>query len=316
MKLKRRQKLVAALAFASVAAHAGGAFAVPSYSIANAPPDVHPGAVFTVDVLLDLDGNSSVGHEVSVSFTPGRLVATEAVELGVPPYELNLSAGVGGIDNAAGVVDQFEAAAFTAITPDAPFVVGQITFQAGDVGGATIIGFFGEGGAVLDGGDPAQPIDGVVFNSVSVNVIPAPTPTPSPENECQCVPHQVVPGGNLAALNKTTSLGRGSTQTEKVGVVLKARERTRGACRPGSSTDTFWLRLQMVDDDGDVILDETRTGLTCDRRTRQQKFMATYEVKHCAGSKAPDGSSKGEVTVTATTEDGELVAERTLKCKR
>jgi hypothetical protein len=72
----------------------------------------------------------------------------------------------------------------------------------------------------------------------------------------------------------------------------------------------------MVDDDGDVILDETRTGLTCDRRTRQQKFMATYEVKHCAGSKAPDGSSKGEVTVTATTEDGELVAERTLKCKR
>jgi hypothetical protein len=130
------------------------------------------------------------------------------------------------------------------------------------------------------------------------------------------VPHRVVPSGNLAVLKKTTAPGRGSKQTKKVGVVLKARERTRGACRPGSSTDTFSLRLQMVDDDGDVILDETRTGLTCDRRVSQEKFMATYEVENCAGSEAPDRSSKGKVTVTATTEDGELIAKRTLKCNK
>jgi hypothetical protein len=314
--LKLRPKLVAALAFASAVAHAGSAFAVPSYSIANAPSDVQSGAVFSVDVLLDLDGNSSAGHEVSVSFTPGLLVATDAVELGAPPYEFNISPGVRGIDNAAGVVDQFEAAAFTAITPGAAFVVGQIAFQAGDVGEATIIGFFGDGQGLLDGN--SQPIDGVVFNGASVNVIPEPTPTatPTPENECRCVPHRVVPRGNLAALKKASSRGNRSKQTKKVGVVLKAREQTRGACRPGSSTDTFSLRLQMVDDDGDVILDETRTGLTCDRRIRQQKFMASYEVENCAGSEAPDRSSKGEVTVTATTEDGELVARRTLKCNR
>jgi hypothetical protein len=142
----------------------------------------------------------------------------------------------------------------------------------------------------------------------------------------------VVPGRNLAVLKKTTSLGRGSTQTKKVGVVVKARESTRGACRPGSSTDTFSLRLHMVDDDGDVILDETRTGLTCDRRIRQQKFMATYEVENCAGSEAPGESSKGNseknsksrgnrnskgnVTVTATTEDGELITSRILKCNK
>jgi hypothetical protein len=157
-------------------------------------------------------------------------------------------------------------------------------------------------------------------------------------------------------LKKTTSNGRGSTQTKKVGVVLKARESTRGACRPGSSTDTFSLQLQMVDDDGDVILDETRTGLTCDRRIGQQKFMATYEVENCAGSEAPGESSngkanensngkanenskgkanensngkadensngkskrnsKGDVTVTATTEDGELIVSRALKCNK
>ena len=42
--------------------------------------------------------------------------------------------------------------------------------------------------------------------------------------------------------------------------------------------------------------------------------MATYEVENCAGSEAPERRSKGNVTVTATTEDGELVSSRTLKC--
>jgi hypothetical protein len=153
---------------------------VASYSIANAPSVVQAGAVFTVDLILNLGGNSSIGHEVSVMFTPGLLVAVAAVELGAPPYEFNIDSGVHGIDNAAGVVESFEAAAFTAIAPGAPFVVGQITFQAGDVGGATILGFFGTGQAVLDGGNPAQPIDGVVFNIVSVNVIATPAPTPTP----------------------------------------------------------------------------------------------------------------------------------------
>jgi hypothetical protein len=142
------------------------------------------------------------------------------------------------------------------------------------------------------------------------------------------VPHRVVPGRNLAVLKKTNSGGKGSTQIKKVGVVLKARERTRGACRPGSSTDTFSLHLLIVDDDDidNPILDKTRFGLTCDRRIRQQKFMATYKVENCAGSEAPGKSSKGKgskgrsskgkVTVTATTEDGQLIASRILKCNK
>jgi hypothetical protein len=130
------------------------------------------------------------------------------------------------------------------------------------------------------------------------------------------VPHRIVPARNLAVLKKTQSSGRGSSQTKKVGVVLKAREQSRGACRPRTSTDTFSLRLQMVDDDGDVILDETREGLACDRRVGQKKFMATYEVENCAGSEAPRRSSKGNVTVTATTDDGTLVSSRILKCNK
>jgi hypothetical protein len=70
----------------------------------------------------------------------------------------------------------------------------------------------------------------------------------------------------------------------------------------------------MVDDDGDVIMDETREGLTCNRRVGREKFRATYEVENCAGSEAPSRRSKGRVTVTATTDDGELVSRRTLRC--
>jgi hypothetical protein len=147
------------------------------------------------------------------------------------------------------------------------------------------------------------------------------------------VPHRIVPGRNLAVLKKTTSdpPGKGSTQTKKVGVVLKARELTRGACRPGSSTDTFSLRLHMVDENGneiDLQDDGIRTGLTCDRRIRQQKFMATYTVESCpesternSNSKGKSRNSKGKVTVTATTGDGAggdhvLEVSRTLKCNK
>jgi hypothetical protein len=132
--------------------------------------------------------------------------------------------------------------------------------------------------------------------------------------------HRIVPGRNLAVLKKTSSEGKGSEQTKKVGVILKARERTRGACRPGSSTDTFSLQLDMVDEyenpieieDGGIL-----TGLTCDRRIRQQKFMATYTVDSCAKIEGRSRSSKSNITVTATTNDGEkLVTTRTLKCNK
>ena len=136
------------------------------------------------------------------------------------------------------------------------------------------------------------------------------------------MPHRVVPGGNLAVLKKKkNSAGDLATQTKKVGVVLKAKQLTRGACRPGSSTDTFSLTLSMVDDEGHPIELEgggIRTGLTCDRRIGQQKFMATYRAENCAGGAAPvDRSSKGKVTIVATTDDGPpLEVIRTLKCNK
>jgi len=72
----------------------------------------------------------------------------------------------------------------------------------------------------------------------------------------------------------------------------------------------------MVDDDGHVIHDETRSDLTCNRRVGQEKFKVKYGVNRCAGSTPPNKRSDGTVTITATTDDGELVETRTIKCKK
>ena len=72
----------------------------------------------------------------------------------------------------------------------------------------------------------------------------------------------------------------------------------------------------MVADNGEEIFDQTRSGLTCDRRVGQEKFLVTYEVEHCAEFQGRSKISKGGVTVTATTEDGDLVSSRTLKCNQ
>ena len=183
MDLTLRKKFLIALACVFEFGIVQNAFAAPSYTIANAPSDVALGEVFTVYVVLHLDGNSSIGHEMSVSFTPGLLIAGEARELGVPPYQLNIGSGVRSIDNNNGIVDQFEAASFDPISPATSFIVGQLTFEAADIGEATIIGFFGNGAAVLDGAGVA--IDGVVFESISINVISTPIATPTAAPICE-----------------------------------------------------------------------------------------------------------------------------------
>jgi hypothetical protein len=218
MDLTLHKKLLVTLGLIYVLVDVGRAFAVPSYSFLNAPLDIVSGEIFTVDVVLDLDGYSSIGHEVSVSFSPGPLIAVEAVELGVPPFQLNLSPGVRSIDNTDGIVDQFEAASFSSIAPTTTFVVGQITFEAGYIGEAIIIGFFDSGAAVLDGA--GQAIDGVVFDSVMVNVIPAPTATPTTSPVCQepstpCKRNRDCCSGLCVGkgLNKTCQSGSTSTPT-------------------------------------------------------------------------------------------------------
>jgi len=152
---------------------AGSASAQPSFSIVGVPNTVRVAETFTVDLVLDLGGYSSAGHQVSLSFTPGVLSVISVTELGSPPHEFNITPGVRLIDNVEGFVEPFEAASLgDGVNPVAPFAIGRITFRAEAAGRATVFAFFGPGGAVLDAGHPALPIDGVAFYFEDVRVKP------------------------------------------------------------------------------------------------------------------------------------------------
>jgi hypothetical protein len=300
---------------------------VPSYSIANAPSDVQAGAEFTVDLILDLGSYSSIGHEVSVSFTPGVLVATDAIELGAPPYQFHLTPGVRNIDNAAGVVEQFEAVTLgDPIPPQAPFVVGRITFRAGDVGGATIIGFFHLGGALLDGGNPAQPIEGVVFNGAIVNVIAAPTATPtatptaSPTPgafDCLCEVQNINP--NQVVLQNVGTGGKGANSTRKMVVILHAVDAPGASCDPGEFSAPTPVNLKMEDDGGNILIDSAKT-VVCGQGgatilKREVFFQGPLNCENGAVPASKPGFSLGTITSTGSASGtADYVESTNIKC--
>lgn len=146
----------------------------PTYRITGLPKAVRVGDEFTVDLVLDLDGEKSCGQEVSLKFTPNLLEVTEALELGVGAdlHEMNLTEGVREIDNLTGLVVQFECASlFREVAPTEPFAVGRITFRALEKGFATILPLFGPGAGLLDG--DGKPISVVSFERVELHVRPA-----------------------------------------------------------------------------------------------------------------------------------------------
>jgi len=276
----------------------------------------------TLEVVLIAGSGGSQGASVSVDY--GEASGLSVVSYESTPSQPYLPTTLGSTTDTGSRIENVNSAAIpflglgTGLPEGQGQVIGTVTFQVSQLPNGTLeirSDANGSSDGVLDlsGNDIAG---ATRFGSAFLtNALPQATTTQTPQNECRCFPHRVVPRGKLAVLKGTQSLGRGSVKAGQVGVVLKAEERSRGACRPGSSTDTFSLRLQMVDDDGGVILDEIRTGLRCDRRVGREKFTVPYSVENCAGSEAPSRRSAGHVTLTATTADGELVASRTLECK-
>ena len=76
--------------------------------------------------------------------------------------------------------------------------------------------------------------------------------------------------------------------------------------------------MTMVDDDGDEIINSTK-NVYCESGTNTHtKFWVKYEgPENCAGSVAPTSQvSKGDLVVTATTNDAELEDVLRIQCKR
>jgi hypothetical protein len=77
--------------------------------------------------------------------------------------------------------------------------------------------------------------------------------------------------------------------------------------------------LRIEDDDGDVIIDRSKSGFVC---IGQQPVFAKFGVsyggpKNCKDSAVPTGNvSHGDLFVTVTMEDGFLIPTRRIVCRR
>lgn len=150
---------------------------------------------------------------------------------------------------------------------------------------------------------------------------PAALAGPQPEGGCRCVVTNVQPAGNLVTLNKTATLGKGSRKITTVTVNVHAESRAPGSCTAEDSSEPITLSLLMVDDDGDVILDESKVGYQCfGTGANSVKFQARYTELNCEGSVAPQGSltSTGVIDIEASTSGNHgppLIDTRNIKCK-
>lgn len=134
----------------------------------------------------------------------------------------------------------------------------------------------------------------------SASPTPTPTATPGGTGDCLCVIHNVQPSGNMATLKNVATGGKGSTSTRTVGVSLQAEETSPGSCPLGAST-MGTLKLTIVDDDGDVLINNFKGPVQCiSGQTTKVKFGVTYKgPKNCKDSAVPSGNvSNGDLFVT------------------
>jgi hypothetical protein len=180
-----------AVAFVSFMALGASAATVDILWQSNGTPtdSALPSDTVTASIFLDVtaDGGST-GYGVSLQFNPAQLQViggdcvspacagtggtTETLPAG---FFFNLDTGVSAVNNGAGQVLTYEAAAFSAVNPGGPFLIGTVTFHVAGAGNAVVqSGLFNAG---IDGIlTPSFPTGGTptTFNSAFLTIVPEP----------------------------------------------------------------------------------------------------------------------------------------------
>jgi hypothetical protein len=135
----------------------------------------------------------------------------------------------------------------------------------------------------------------------------------------------VVPGGTIAKLGDVSGGGSGSaggkdpTFVRKVSVAMKGKDNTSNSCPSGATSNPTDVRLVLVDDDGGMVLDQTKKSVVCTSgETTYVKFIAEFTgPENCKDSVAPVNISRGDidVSVTTTPDNGSLNVTRTIVCR-
>jgi hypothetical protein len=129
----------------------------------------------------------------------------------------------------------------------------------------------------------------------------------------------VIPGGAIAAFGNWpgSGNGKGSSLAKTFSVALTARDREPGTCAPGATSNPIDVNLELVDDDGDTILDAFEPEVVCTPGAATYvKFAVEFQLpENCAGSEAPRHTSRGEIHFTVKTVDGWLATTRSILCR-
>lgn len=140
-----------------------------SYYLAAVPEQVSVGDEFTTYVLLDFEGTDPyIAHSVSVQYDYKKLEVVSSKELGVPPFELNLSPGVVSPRTTVGLIGECEAVSFGLAYSVEPFLVCSIRFRAVAPGNAGLAPVFGYRDGLLN--PYIQLVDGVGFFGSHVKI--------------------------------------------------------------------------------------------------------------------------------------------------
>jgi len=116
---------------------------------------------------------------------------------------------------------------------------------------------------------------------------------------------------------------KGSTLTKSMAVSAVAVDAPGAKCKPNQFSDPTPIRLRMVDDTGDVLVDRAKTVVCSGRPTEVTtvKFPVKFVgPNNCEGGLVPDGNklTTGAIATTATGSPGtaDFVKTTSIKCKQ
>jgi hypothetical protein len=170
-------------------------------------------------------------------------------------------------------------------------------------------------GAAQAGPTPVPSLTPTATPTPTTSPTPTQTPQPPLEEGCFCRIKNVNPAGNIAALRNTATGDKGSTLTRSLVINMKGENITPGSC-PQDARNVVEVSVFAVDDDGDVLIAESKRGFNCNAGgATNAKFLANYDVLNCKDSVAPANTSFGDVTITVSNEQDFAVFTRRVHCK-
>jgi hypothetical protein len=130
------------------------------------------------------------------------------------------------------------------------------------------------------------------------SAIPTATPTPLPgAADCLCEVANIQP--NQVSLRNVATGGKGSTLRRNMVLILHGVDAPGKTCDPGDFSDPTSINLTMVDDDGDILINRSKTIVCSADTTTNVKIGVEFEGPlNCEDSAVPSGGPSGRQSMS------------------